>query len=56
MPLRKLVWERLGGELRPPALAEILSREVPLAQVLEAAPSLVERRSLGRVLVSCGGA
>ena len=53
MPLRKLVWERLGGELRPPALAEIVSREVPLAQVLEAAPSLIERRSLGRVLVRC---
>jgi len=56
MPLRKLVWERLGGELRPPGLAEIVSREVPLAQVLEAAPSLIERRSLGRVLVNCGGA
>jgi NADPH2:quinone reductase len=54
MPLRKLVWERLGGELRPPALAEVVSREVPLAQVLEAAPSLIERRSLGRVLVRCG--
>jgi NADPH2:quinone reductase len=56
MPLRTLVWERLGAELRPPALAEVVSREVGLAQVLEAAPSLVERRSLGRVLVSCGGA
>jgi acrylyl-CoA reductase (NADPH) len=53
MPLRKQVWERLGGELRPPALAEVVSREVPLAQVLEAAPSLIERRSLGRVLVRC---
>jgi acrylyl-CoA reductase (NADPH) len=56
MPLRTQVWGRLGGELRPPALAEVVSREVPLAQVLEAAPSLVERRSLGRVLVSCAGA
>ena len=53
MPLRKQVWERLGGELRPPALAEVVSREIPLAEVLEAAPSLIERRSLGRVLVRC---
>jgi NADPH2:quinone reductase len=55
MPLRKLVWERLGAELRPPGLADIVSRVVPLAQVLDAAPSLIERRSLGRVLVDCGG-
>ena len=32
MPLRKLVWERLGAELRPPGLAAIVSRVVPLAQ------------------------
>jgi NADPH2:quinone reductase len=55
MPLRKQVWERLGAELRPPGLAAIVSRVVPLAEVLEAAPSLIERRSLGRVLVDCGG-
>ena len=55
MPLRKQVWERLGAELRPPGLAAIVSRVVPLAQVLDAAPSLIERRSLGRVLVDCGG-
>jgi NADPH2:quinone reductase len=53
MPLRKQVWERLGGELRPPALATVVSREVALADVLEAAPRLIERRSLGRVLVRC---
>jgi NADPH2:quinone reductase len=56
MPLRKQVWERLGAELRPPALAEVVSREIPLAEVLEAAPALMERRSLGRVLVSCDAA
>jgi NADPH2:quinone reductase len=55
MPLRTEVWQRLGDELHPPALAEVVSRVVPLAEVLEAAPSLVERRSLGRVLVDCGG-
>jgi acrylyl-CoA reductase (NADPH) len=53
MPLRRQVWERLGAELRPPGLARIVSRVVPLAEVLEAAPSLIERRALGRVLVDC---
>ena len=55
MPLRTQVWQRLGTELRPPALGQVVSRVVPLAEVLEAAPSLIERRSLGRLLVDCGG-
>jgi NADPH2:quinone reductase len=55
MPLRTEVWGRLGGELRPPALDQVVSRVVPLAEVLDAAPSLIERRSLGRLLVDCGG-
>ena len=55
MPLRKEVWLRLGAELRPPDLERIVSRVVPLAEVLEAAPSLMERRALGRMLVDCGG-
>jgi putative YhdH/YhfP family quinone oxidoreductase len=56
MPLRGEVWRRLGGDLRPPHLAAIVSREVPLSDVLEAATTLVERRALGRVLVDCGAA
>jgi NADPH2:quinone reductase len=56
MPLRAEVWRRLGGDLRPPHLAEIVSREVPLSGVVEAATTLVERRALGRVLVDCGAA
>jgi NADPH2:quinone reductase len=53
MPLRRDVWARLGGELKPPHLATIVSRVVPLAEVLEAAPLLMQRRALGRFLVSC---
>jgi NADPH2:quinone reductase len=53
MPLRKEVWGRLGSDLRPKHLGEIVSREVPLAGVLEAATSLMERRALGRILVRC---
>jgi acrylyl-CoA reductase (NADPH) len=54
MSLRAEVWCRLGGDLRPPHLAAIASREVPLSGVVEAAMTLVERRALGRVLVDCG--
>jgi NADPH2:quinone reductase len=52
MPLRHEVWKRLGSDLRPEHLDEIASTEVPLDRVLEAAPQLVERRALGRVLVA----
>jgi putative YhdH/YhfP family quinone oxidoreductase len=55
MPLRTELWRRLAGELRPPRLAAIVSRVVPLAEVLDAATLLVERRSLGRIVVDCGG-
>jgi acrylyl-CoA reductase (NADPH) len=53
MPLRHEVWNRLGADLKPPHLGEILSREVPLDQVIETAPLLTERRALGRILVDC---
>ncbi len=53
MPLRREVWARLGADLKPRHLAEIVSRVVPLAEVLEAAPLLMERRALGRIVVSC---
>ena len=53
MPLRHEVWTRLGADLKPPQLDAIASREVPLAQVIETAPLLMERRALGRILVGC---
>ncbi len=55
MPLRAEVWTRLGADLKPPRLDEIVSREVPLEAVVETASLLLERRALGRILVSCGG-
>ena len=54
MPLRHDVWRRLGGDLKPPHLDQIVSREVALPDVVEVAATLVERRALGRVLVDCG--
>ncbi len=56
MTLRHEIWRRLGDELRPPQLAAIVSRVVPLADVVSAAEQLMERRALGRILVDCGGA
>ncbi len=53
MPLRAEVWRRLGSDLRPPHLDAIVSGEVSLERVLEAAAALMERRALGRVLVDC---
>ncbi len=56
MPLRAEVWNGLGKELRPPGLEAIVSRVVPLDGVVEAAALLMDRRSLGRILVSVAGA
>ena len=53
MPLRRQIWDRLGADLRPPRLDEIVSRELPLDDVIEGAVLLVDRRSLGRTLVAC---
>jgi acrylyl-CoA reductase (NADPH) len=53
MTLRTEIWNRLGADLKPPALDRVVSREVPLSEVLEAAETLMARTSLGRVLVDC---
>jgi acrylyl-CoA reductase (NADPH) len=53
MELRAAIWNRLGGDLRPPSLDRIASRTVPLADVVEACATLMNRTSLGRVLVDC---
>ncbi len=51
MPLRAAIWNRLGSDLKPPALARIPSRTVSLADVIPACDTLMNRTSLGRVLV-----
>jgi acrylyl-CoA reductase (NADPH) len=53
MPLRKEVWGRLAADLKPPQLDQIVSQTVSLDEVLDAARLLMERRALGRILVSC---
>jgi NADPH2:quinone reductase len=56
MPLRREVWTRLGAELKPAQLARIASAEARLAEVLEVARRLVERRGLGRTVIACAAA
>ena len=53
MPLRTEIWTRLGADLKPPALDRIVQNTVPLADVIPACGTLMERTSLGRVLVDC---
>ncbi|HOC19435.1 MAG TPA: YhdH/YhfP family quinone oxidoreductase [Vicinamibacterales bacterium] len=53
MGLRTGIWNRLGADLRPPALARIASRTVRLPEVIGACEALMSRSALGRVLVDC---
>ena len=53
MTLRASIWERLGADLKPPALGSIVSRTVKLADVIPACTALMDRTALGRVLVDC---
>ena len=47
------IWQRLGADLKPPALERIVSRTVALADVIPACATLMNRTALGRVLVDC---
>jgi NADPH2:quinone reductase len=53
MRLRASIWNRLGADLKPPSLDRIVSRTVPLAEVIPACATLMNRTALGRVLVDC---
>ena len=53
MPLRTSIWSRLGADLKPPSMDQIVSRTVKLADVIPACAALMNRTSLGRVLIDC---
>jgi NADPH2:quinone reductase len=53
MALRTEIWNRLGADLKPPALDRIVSRTVALEDVIPACGTLMNRTALGRVLVDC---
>jgi putative YhdH/YhfP family quinone oxidoreductase len=51
MPLRQQIWSRLATDLKPAALATIITREVTLAELPEVATALMQGAVRGRVLV-----
>lgn len=53
MALRASIWGRLGADLKPPAIDLIVRRTVPLAEVIPACATLMNRTALGRTLVDC---
>ncbi len=53
MALRADLWNRLGGELKPPHLAEIVGGVVPLADLIRACEQVLHRKVRGRILVDC---
>ncbi|HEY8488637.1 MAG TPA: acryloyl-CoA reductase [Thermaerobacter sp.] len=51
MPLRMRIWQRLAGDLRPPALDALVCREVGLDELPEAFADVLAGRVRGRILV-----
>jgi NADPH2:quinone reductase len=51
LKLRAEVWRRLAGDLKPTRLDRIVSREVPLALVLDVVDGWVDGKIVGRCLV-----
>ncbi len=53
MSLRTEIWNRLGGDLKPPHLAQISGETAPLSQVIAACEKVMDRKARGRILVDC---
>ncbi len=47
------IWRRLGGDLKPPHLANIAGETVALADVIAACEKVMDRKARGRVVVDC---
>jgi putative YhdH/YhfP family quinone oxidoreductase len=54
MELRRTLWERLGGEWKPPHLDEIIRSEVALDEMAPVFEQMIEGRSRGRTVVRIG--
>jgi putative YhdH/YhfP family quinone oxidoreductase len=48
---RKLIWQRLASDWKPPHLSEIIRTEVPLKEMEPVFENLLNGRSLGRTVV-----
>ncbi len=54
MPLRKQIWQRLAGELKPLQL-EQLAHTVPFAKLPEVFPAMLRGEARGRTVVQIAG-
>jgi NADPH2:quinone reductase len=54
MPLRKQLWQRLAGELKPQQLS-LLAYTVPFAKLPEVFPSMINGETRGRAVVQIAG-
>ncbi len=49
--LRRALWERLGDDLKPSQLTNILSSEITLGEIMSTAKNLLQRNCYGRTIV-----
>ncbi len=54
MPLRRKIWQRLAGELRPARLDQV-TRAIPFRQLPEACDAMLHGKARGRTVVKIGG-
>lgn len=55
MSLRGEIWRRLGSDLKPPHIAQIVGEVVALPDVIQACERVMDRKARGRVVVDCRG-
>jgi NADPH2:quinone reductase len=55
MSTRAEIWRRLGGDLKPPHLAQVVGGVVPLPDVVQACQQVMDRKARGRIVVDCRG-
>lgn len=51
MPLRRTIWQRLGGDLRADDIDRLVTREIGLDEIVLTAAALLSRQLVGRALV-----
>ncbi len=54
MPLRRQIWQRLAGELRPARL-DLVTHTIPFRQLPQACEAMLQGRAHGRTVVKIGG-
>ena len=53
MPLRRELWERLAGDLKPKSMELLLTEILPLAGVNELCEKMLSRQTFGRYVIDC---